>query len=577
MSLLTAFAASVAAFAVLFAWMRQRQLRAQEARMSRQLYELRILQELGDRIGYSLNIQNIADIITGSLRQFLQYSAVASMLLQPEKLVFKVHAEQAVSRKFIDDMRDRMLGSLSALLDRQFQQGEVAEVLSGAMLAENAETPIRSFFNIPLAIGERVAGVITVAHAEAGHFAEEEMTLLYKITKHASLAVTRLHDVVETEQRKLSAMIASMTEGIVTTDADYRIVAVNPAAKRAVGIDADKTDVTLFDFLDRLDGEFDIRGRLEESMKLDKVLEEPEVLIGERYFQIFVAPVKGTVGLEKGNMLGGVVIFRDITHDKELARLRDDFTAMIVHELRSPLTGINKLAEVMSDKRIPMDEKAQAENTALIYEESARMIALVNNLLDVARLQAGKFEMTRVPSDLCAIIEDRTHVHASIARDAGISLRQTCDARISRSAPLDAARITQVLSNLIANAFQFTERGGEVRIEALLHRSGQSVADEAAAVGISWPWAGSETRFAKIPDSMIVAVADTGVGIPAAEIPLLFSKFKQVRRGAAQRGKNGAGLGLVIAKGLVEAHGGFIGVSSQEGVGSTFYFTLPIR
>ncbi len=123
------------------------------------MYELAILKELGDRVGYSLNIQNIIDIITGSLHQFIDYSAVSYMLLEPEEIIFKVHLEKSISRDFIDEVKDRMLKSLSALLDKKLSAKQVQEVLSGAILTENIETPVKSFFNIPLVIGDKVVGV----------------------------------------------------------------------------------------------------------------------------------------------------------------------------------------------------------------------------------------------------------------------------------------------------------------------------------------------------------------------------------------------------------------------------------
>lgn len=575
-----AIIAAVAIAFWLFSYQRSRRLQAvlseQAEETNRRMYELAMLKELGERTGYSLNIQNIADIITGSLHQFIAYSAVSSMLLEPQGVVFKIHLERSVPRKFIDDVRDRMLGSLSALLDRPLQKQQIAEVISGSILTEDADMQVRSFFNIPLTIGDRVAGVITVAHTEPGHFAEEEMTILYKITKQASLAVTRLEEVVQTEQRKLASMVESMTEGVVMTDMGFRIVAMNPAAKRAVGISETKKDVLLLDIVEGLKGAFDIKGKLEESVKLDKVLEVPEAVLAGKFYQIFVAPVKSASGIASGEMLGGVVIFHDITHDKELERLRDDFTAMIVHELRSPLTGINKLAEALQVSKVAAVKKTRDKDIGLIYEESRRMIALVNDLLDIARLESGKFEMTKVPSDVCGVIGDRAAFYASAAESASVTLATACDKRMPKTVAFDPLRIAQTLNNLISNALKFTPSGGAARVEALFHVTGGAVEAEAASAGFAWGWAKTEARFARMPDAVVVAVTDTGAGIPADEIPLLFTKFKQVQHGILGQEKKGAGLGLVIAKGLVEAHGGLIGIYSREGEGSVFYFTIPV-
>src|SRR3989338_8104058 len=143
-------------------------LAKREQDVSRRMYELAILKELGDRIGYSLDVQQIIDVITNSLHQFIDYAAVSYMLLGPEKLIFKMHLERSVHQKFVNDIKDRMLGSLSALLDREFNKKDVKEIISGAIIIEELNDPVRSFFNIPLVIDEKVVGVLTVADTKSG-------------------------------------------------------------------------------------------------------------------------------------------------------------------------------------------------------------------------------------------------------------------------------------------------------------------------------------------------------------------------------------------------------------------------
>ncbi|MFZ6036186.1 MAG: ATP-binding protein [Patescibacteria group bacterium] len=561
-------------------WRSRRQLvdlRHREQKMERRMYELAILKELQERTGYSLNVQNIIDIITGSLHQFMDYSAVSYMLLQPDKIIFKVDLEKSVTRQFISDIRDRMLKSLSALLDKSFDHIQVEEVMTGAILVDEVETPVQSFFNIPLVIGEKVVGVLTIADTAQDRYGEEETTILYKLTQQASQAVTRLQDVIQTEQRKLNSMVESMTEGVVMVDNDFRIVVVNPAAKKAVGIPPEQKEVTIFDFIDHLGGKFDIRGQLEESVKLHKVHMTDDVLIGDRYFQLFVAPVIAAGGITSDEVLGGAVIFRDITHDKELDRIREDFTSMMVHELRSPLNGIYMMTQLMQKQKRKIDIKQLKERTDLIRTSTENMLTLVNDLLDAAKLEAGKFEIHRAPASLASLIKDRVAFYAPSAAAAGLALRAELDSKLPTEIQIDANRITQVLNNLISNGLKFTGRGGSVIIQAFLHSSGAAVESEAEAAGIHWLVKDPHTMPAVRADAVIVAVTDTGQGIAREHLPQLFNKFTQFQSQAEKKEKKGTGLGLVIAKGIVEAHHGSLYVVSELGVGTTFYFTLPIR
>lgn len=544
--------------------------RERTAEINRRMYELAILKELGERIGYSLNIQKIADIITGSLRQFIEYSAVSYMLLGGDKIIFKIHLEKSVNRAFVENVKERMLGSLSALLGTELKRGDLEEILSGAILVEDAEKPVRSFFNIPLVIGARVAGVLTVAHTEEGRYKEEEMTILYKIIQQASSAVTKLEEVVATEERKLNSMVESMTEGVVMTDTDYRIVVANPAAREAAGI-AEKKNPTIFDFIDRLGGAFDIRGKLEESVKLDKAIETPEVLIGERFFQIFVAPVKSVFGMARNEVLGGVAIFHDITREKEVTQMREDFTSMMVHELRSPLEGIRTMAESVLAKK-----KVAKEYIPIIHRSASQMLDLVSGLLDAAKIEAGKFEIAREPNDLARLIMDRIAFYGASAKAARIELTAAVSPALPKDARFDGEGIRRVLDNLLSNALKFTSAGGAIAVSAFLHRHGANLLNEAKEAGVAWRVTEDEKNISALGDALMLAVTDSGAGIAADRLPLLFNKFKQFRTARMAGGQRGTGLGLAIAKGIVEAHGGMIGVASEEGRGSTFYFTIPL-
>jgi len=163
-----------------------------EEDISRRMYELSILKEIGDRVGYSLDVQQIIDVIINTLGQLIDYSAVSYMLFGQEKIIFKIHLEKSVHRGFIDDIKGRMLGSLSALLDREFSEKNIKEIISGAIIINELNEPVRSFFNIPLVIDEKVVGVLTIADTKSGLYKEEEMTILYKIIQQASKAVTSL-------------------------------------------------------------------------------------------------------------------------------------------------------------------------------------------------------------------------------------------------------------------------------------------------------------------------------------------------------------------------------------------------
>jgi len=541
----------------------------------RRLYEIAILKEIADRTGYSLNIQKILDVIMGSLNQFLGYSAVSYMLLDPAKVVFKVDFERSVSPRYLKDIRTRMLSSLSALSGRDLTSMPIEETITGAIALESNVDPVRSYFNIPLVIADQLVGVLTVSDTKEGLYRQEEMELLYKIVQQASHAVTNLEEVVKTEQGKIAATLESMSEGVVMTDVDYRVVAANPAIKDVIGFKGEMP--TIFDFIDAYQGVFDIRAYLEEAIKLNKITTLEEVLFKSNYYQVVVSPVRSNTGATKDQILGGVVIFHNITHEKEAENMRKDFTSMMVHELRSPLGNIKKIGELMKSSKILDDKQASSEYATMLYDSSALMLDLVNDLLDVAKLESGKFDIEKQSISIKDLLAERVKFFDIATNDAGITLTLSVDEKVPAVILGDAKRLAQVVNNLLSNALKYTHKGGSILVCSFLHEKGSIVAEEAKALGYVWREEEDSLETATLPSCIILAVTDTGEGIERENMKKLFNKFTQFASSARNASEyKGTGLGLVIVKGIMEAHGGTVRVGSEMGKGSTFYITLPL-
>ena len=565
--------AIVVAFMVLRHINRGVKKKEQDAR--RRMYELAILKEISDRTGYSLNIKKILDVITGSLSQFLEYSAVSYMLIEPAKIIFKTDLERSVSPQFLGSVKGRMLESLGVLLGREVKDIPVEETVTGAIMLEEIDEPVRSFFNIPVVISGQLVGVLTVADVKDGLYKEEEVAILYKIVGQASQAVTRLEEVVKTEQGKIAAMLESMVEGVVMTDVDYHIVAANPRAKSIIGKEGLKS-LTIFDFIESFKGAFDMKAKLEEAIKLDKTVTLEDVLFENKYYQILVSPVKSQAGILKDQVLGGVVIFHDITHEKEAEKMRSDFTSMMVHELRSPLGNIKKIGELLKSEKVLEDKVSSVEYAGMLYDSSSSMLDLVNDLLDVAKLEAGKFEVIPESVNIQDVILDRIKFFETGARASGVSVATFFEKNIPPLISVDVNRIKQVMNNLISNALNYTPKGGSITVECFVHRHGNAIEGEAKNLNIPWVVDYMPRDTLAIPDSVVVAITDTGEGINPEHLKMLWNKFTQFETSVRRRGDHkSTGLGLVIVKGIIEAHGGSVGIGSKKGSGSTAYFTIP--
>jgi PAS domain S-box-containing protein len=242
----------------------------------------------------------------------------------------------------------------------------------------------------------------------------------------------------------------------------------------------------------------------------------------------------------------------DITERKKIEQEKADFAAMLAHDLRSPLTTILSAAAIVEDGLTGPVNEAQKEWLAKISDSVQKLLELVNDFLDLSKLEAGRIDLMKEEVDLGQLIQGSLRIYRLLAGEKKLSLTS----RINPSLPTlhaDRRRLDQLFANLLSNAIKFTPKGGVIELGACREKGSGSQ--------------GSAVR---------VWVKDSGVGIPAAEIGQLFEKYRQTSSGKIS-GQKGTGLGLVICKMVVEAHGGRIWVESEEGKGSVFSFSLPLN
>jgi len=543
-----------------------------EREMTRRMYQLSILRELGERIGYSLKVEKIVEIISGSLRRLLKYSTVAYMLIETtaegkKKITFKINLEQPVNKEFIADVRGKMLDSLNALVGKDFKNSDVEETISGTITDPTSTDTVGSYFNVPIVISGEPVGVLNIASTRKSQYNQSEVDILYTIMSQASDAVSKLQAVLNVEKGKLNSMVTSMADGVVMIDNQKQLYVINTTAKEMLGIEAEKPSI--FDVLDSLANVFDLRTKLEESIDHDKLVVVPAVTLKNHFLQVLISPVKD----KEKSYLGAVVLFHDITKEKELEKMREDFTSMMVHELRSPLTGIKGIAGLLNTDRVKSDPKKYAEFVSLITTNTEDMLGLVNDLLDVAKLESGKFQLIKKSTDLKNLLVQRMNSFKAVADQSSLSMEVAFKESTPQMVEIDEHKIIQVINNFVSNAIKFTRTGGKITLSSFKLDKGKDLAQVVVENGLVW--AGVKKGIVFPEDRIIVGVTDTGEGITQEGLSKLFNKFVQLESSARSE-KKGTGLGLVVSKGIVEAHKGAIGVFSEPGEGSTFYFALPI-
>ncbi|MDP2873767.1 MAG: ATP-binding protein [bacterium] len=528
---------------IVYLWHKDRQLQLlsksyaqRENELRRKIYEAQVLEEINKRIGYSLDFEKVIEILSGSLRQLIKYSTISYVFLKQEKVLFRVRLEEVVGPQYMEDLRRKSLDSLTALTEAPTRNLPLEELTTGNITDPARPTTIASFFNIPLIVDDRVHGVLTVASTSPSLYQEEDMTLLYKIVNQASTALSKLSELISTEKDKIGAVIESLSDGVIVVSEDFDILMSNPSARKYLDF---SRDVAFGKLADSLGYSLDIKNKIIECFSKGVNLGPFSHETKNRYLEIYLAPVtrdKQTTGV--------VVLIQDQSKEKELEKLREEFTMMVIHDLRTPLSIIFGSSDLLIKRYQELTAERQKEILASLKDSSKKMLDHITNLLDVAKIEAEKWQVTKTESDLALLLREKYEYFSFLAKEKQLKFQLHIPAKIPRL-NFDAEQIGRVLDNLLSNAFKFTT-SGQVILGANL-----------------------DIHAVKI------YVQDTGPGIPPEQIRYLFSKFGQLKH-AINFSEAGSGLGLVIAKGIVETHGGEITVDSTVGSGSTFMFTLPL-
>lgn len=507
--------------------------------LNQKLYQEKVLDELTDRFGYSLNIEKVVDTIVASLDSLISYSVVSYILIKGNKLIFKSHLVESISRSYLEDVKHRMFASIKELTAEEVEKRHIEETQSGELLQEETENvyQVASFFNIPLVINGEVVGLFNVSSTKQGMFAEQAVTLLYEVVSKATNTVTKLQQLLGRERGKLESMVQNMTDGVLMIDRDFRILTINPACMSILEI-SKESNLNIFDIVGAFGKDFPIEETITKVFESGEIRALSEVHVGARYLRITIIPVE----IEGG--LGVSVLIQDQSKEQELKRLREDFQAMMIHELRSPLTVILGTSDFLIKQYGKLDKAEFSSFLDQIRKTSSDLLSIVSNLLDIAKIEAEKFEISKIPGDLNKLLKDELEYYANLATEKDIEVVMQLDDNI-QSLPFDYPRLTQVMNNLLSNAIKYTDEGQVVVTSAV------------------------ENNEIKI------SVTDSGRGIPDILKPKLFNKFAQFKSPMFSD-QRGTGLGLVVAKGIIEAHGGKIWVEDNQPRGSKFIFTIPL-
>ena len=495
------------------------------------------LARIGALLATSLDPQVVLDEVAREAPGLLGADAAVIRLLERDELVVRAATGRGTERlagtatdsttgisgavaqtRAPVELRDAETEPRLAHGDRLLEQGTAAACVAVPLVAH----------------GGGLYGVLAVYAVPPRAWRNDEVETLAALAaaSSASVANAELYQRVAEEKERSGAILANIADGIVAVDRDGRILLWNAMAERITGVPASEALGRLVpDVLQRELAAEGTEGSSERHLAVRRDGEE-----------VWLALSEAVMRDAAGSVAGRIFAFRDISRERVVEQMRSDFVSTVSHELRTPLTSIYGFAETL--KRPDVDFSAAERETFLRYiaSESERLIRIVDDLLDVARLEAGTLDVTPEPTAVGQVVREAVSAASTQANGRRRFSIEVEPPELAVRA--DREKFGQVLANLLDNAVRYSPEGGTISVAARGRRGAAEI-----------------------------TVADEGVGIAEADRERVFTKFFRSGRPAAEQG---AGLGLFLVRGLVTAMGGRIWVESEEGLGSRFTFELPL-
>ncbi|MBN2033892.1 MAG: HAMP domain-containing protein, partial [Deltaproteobacteria bacterium] len=417
----------------------------------------------------------------------------------------------------------------------------IAALIFSLLFSERITRPLKRFMEASrkIAAGEYSVQVPVETRDELGHLAREFNKMAAQVSRYHEMNIEQ----IISEKQKSEAILASIDDGLVVLDTDLMVTGINPAAHRMLGLEFQAPPSLFCSEIFLEERICDLARKTVEAGTSPKVEEDERFLTitrhgGQPSHYLFSIT---KIGGGKRGLSGIVLLLRDVTRLKEVERLKSEFVMAASHELRTPLTSMGMSIDLLLEHAVGDLKDKDKELLQAAHEEVHRLKALVNDLLDLSKIEAGRIELEFQKLSVQTLVAHAKTVFKNQVEKKSVELSE----HLEKDLPdlrADANKITWVLINLISNALRYVKENGHIQV------LGKRV--------------GSQVHL---------SVHDDGPGVSPEYQTRIFEKFVQVKGQEA----GGTGLGLAICKEIVRAHGGVIWVESNPGQGSTFTFTVP--
>lgn len=500
------------------------------------------------------NIDTILEKIAGSIGKAAKAKYVNFWDFTPDKTKVYIRAAYGMQPQYLAHSKKEPLSLGSAWVGRAMQTGKIWATsnvqkdprLPSSWLPVVKKQGYHGLVCMPLRIKDRIIGGMCIYYKDVHEFEPFEMTVAGIVANQAATAVENSHifDELEAERLKTLSVVRNLNDGLVMYDLEDNIVFFNPKAEELLWL---KSNDLLGKRPSKSLAKTDVYHKnLYAIYNLTESDYENKEYITEGTHRVVLLVTKIPVYDEAKKKIGNMQVMHDITHEKEVEQLKSNFLTTASHQLRTPLAGMKWALTALLNEESGALTPAQSDIVKKTSETNQRLITLINDLLDVSRIEEGQFGYNFKLTDLVAMTKSVLKEFTEDANHHGVTVTVVEPDHPLHSVSVDLEKMKIAIGNIVDNAIRYTPKGGTITLS-----------------------------FAEGKESLSLLIHDTGIGISSDDKTFIFNKFFRAKN-AVTRETEGSGLGLYITKNIVEHHRGSIHFESQENVGSTFSIQFPI-
>jgi PAS domain S-box-containing protein len=521
--------------------------------LAKRVHQLRIIEAVGRELSQAIHSERLFELILSYALEITKSPCGAVDQYDPLNGLLEAKAVRGYGQELNYYSTDR---GIAGRVIRSKKPAIVGDVRQDPDYLDLTNGETNSQLSVPIVHENQALGVITLENPELNAYSQNDLDFVTQLANQAAIALVNAQLFADVTQgrKRLAAILDSVEEGILMLDVGGRVVLANALVQTISSLSHDELlGVRLSDLSEDF---MQILGYSKEELEAlleligsgqvatsSKDTYQVTVTSPQRILERLSSPVWG----QQDEIIGWMIVLRDVTEEYEIAQARELITETLVHDLRSPMSAVLGALDILDELLPPEQHTDMVDQSLRVAQRSVnRVLKLVETMLDISRMQSGSLEIERSTTNIPSLVESLLKEFIVQANEYGIILRN----EIPHDLPvvnLDKEKVTRVIANLVDNALKYTPEGGLVTLLA---------------------------EHSPSDDEIIFQVRDTGPGIPSDFREKIFDRFAQVpgRRGR----KRGSGLGLTFCRLAVEAHGGRIWVESVEGQGSSFFFTIPV-